>query len=201
MFTYAEVYGGKVRDVRTSNMDYVKFCSIWDPCTFWVDVTGVEGVQKGWIVKSNSEVGVYFEAPAVPTEKTVDSVKAGALEYLNEKFTEAGNKAFIVSSLGFRANAGQRAKSDVNGLIELLEDTPEATDDFMDYDNVTQTVTLSDLKTLRKEIILNGKHLYKTKWRYRTAIEQSITIEEIEALMVTIVFTNLSFITGEPIEE
>ena len=163
-------------------------------------MTGIEDIQIGYILKADTSIGTYFEAPPIETEKTIESVRTARLELLNEFFSKASQDAFIISSLGFMANAGQRAKSDVDGLIELLEDTPEEVEYFMDYNNVTQVVSLDELKIIRKEIIKNGKFLYATKWQYREAIEQAISIEELESMHFE--FNNLTFLenaSGEPI--
>lgn len=195
MYKYAEIYGGKVRDLKESDLEYVEFCSIFDPTSFWVDVTGID-VEIGWLIKSDSQVGVHFEAPP-PVVRTLETVRASKFDVLNELFAQASETAFIESSLGFLANAGQRAKSDVDGLIELLEETPEATENFMDYENNPQVVTLDDLKILRKEIILNGKHLYAKKWEFRNAITEANSIADLDAINIS--FNSLSF--EEKVEE
>lgn len=61
MNKYAEIYGGKVRDVRLSELEYVAFCSLWSPESYWVDVSGIDDVQPGYLVKFSQGRGTYFE--------------------------------------------------------------------------------------------------------------------------------------------
>ena len=61
MNKYAEIYGGKVRDVRLSGLEYVDFCSLWSPESYWVDVSGIDDVQPGYLVKFSKDRGTYFE--------------------------------------------------------------------------------------------------------------------------------------------
>lgn len=61
MNKYAEIYGGKVRDVRLSELEYVDFCSLWSPESYWIDVSGIDDVQPGYLVKFSQDRGTYFE--------------------------------------------------------------------------------------------------------------------------------------------
>lgn len=61
MNKYAEIYGGKVRDVRLSELEYVDFCSLWSPESYWIDVSGIDAVQPGYLVKFSQDRGTYFE--------------------------------------------------------------------------------------------------------------------------------------------
>ena len=47
MYKYVEIYGGKVRDLKTSHLKYAEFCSIFDPSCYWIDVTNVDDVAIG----------------------------------------------------------------------------------------------------------------------------------------------------------
>ena len=122
-YKYAEIYGGKVRDLRESYLNYTDFCSIWDPTSFWLDVTGIEDIGVNWVLKSNETVGTYFEQPKeITAEITLDTLKKAKLELLSENFSNVQENAYMISSLGFRANAGQRAYRDVDGLITQMEE-------------------------------------------------------------------------------
>lgn len=71
MNKYAEIYGGKVRDVRLSELEYVDFCSLWSPESYWVDVSGIDDVQPGYLVKFSQDRGTYFEP--VPDHRSTSS--------------------------------------------------------------------------------------------------------------------------------
>jgi hypothetical protein len=187
MYKYAEIYCGKVRDLRESYLNYTEFCSIFDPTSFWIDVTGVEEIGLDWVMKSNIEVGTYFEAPEeIVDSNTLEFKKNAKLELLNHAFNETIEKAMIVSSLGFRVNAGQRAKNDVDGIITKMISKNLEQEVFMDYDDLTQIITLDEAKTIQLEIIDNGYSIYQQKWVLRNQIEQATTVEEVEAINVVL---------------
>lgn len=201
MYKYAEIYGGRVRDLKESYLEFTEFCSIWDPASFWLDVTGVKDIQVGWLIKSDTRRGTYFEAPPVFNDMdSLDVRRAGKLEVLDKRFRDVLENAYILSSLGFFANAGTRAKGDVDGLITQMEEENIDQKLFMDYNNVAQMVTLEDVKTLRLEIIKNGEKIYFQKWTLRDAIETAQSIEELENLDLSLYmydFMEDKYIVGE----
>ena len=196
-YTYADIYGGKVRDIRQSHLGYTEFCSLFDPATYWLDVTGVEDVGAGYVIRFSPERGTYFEAPQLPEtpEETLESRRAAKLEMLSQQFEQASARAFIDSSLGFRADADETAYRDVDGLVVLLSDQPEQTVSFCDYDNLMQPLTLEQLRVLQKEIARNGTYLYEQKWALRAAIESPESVAELDG--VSIAFTYMTLETGD----
>lgn len=193
MYKYAEIYGGKVRDIQESRLSFVEFCSIYDPTAFWMDVTGVDNVQIGSVLKSSTELGMYFELPEVE-EETVESVRNAKLELLDKRFKEQLDKAYIMSSLGVPMNAGTRAKDDVDGLIKQMEAEGIDTTSFMSYEDILVPVTLDELKTLQLEIIKNGHSVYQQKWHYREAIKNAVDIETLKR--ISIEFKMLDFMNN-----
>ena len=192
MKKYAEIYGGKVRDLKESELGYVDFCSIFDPTSYWLDVTGVEDIAIGYIVKFTPERGTYFEAPEPVGEGTFENRRLAKLELLNGMFGKVCDGAYVDSSLGFRADANDEASRNVSGLVTLLADTPEAPVQFCDYNNQMQDLTFAQLKVLEKEIIQNGSYLYQQKWAFRDAINAAKTDEELEAVHISFLYMNLS---------
>ena len=198
-YTYADIYGGKVRDIRQSHLGYTEFCSLFDPATYWLDVTGVEDVGAGYVIRFSPERGAYFEAPQLPEtpEETLESRRAAKLEMLSQQFEQASARAFIDSSLGFRADADETAYRDVDGLVVLLSDQPEQTVSFCDYDNLMQPLTLEQLRVLQKEIARNGTYLYEQKWALREAIESAESVEELDGVTIAFPYLNVETADGE----
>ena len=114
---------------------------------------------------------------------------------MKARFAEAADKAWVDSSLGFRANANETAYRDVDGLILLLEGQDTKLIQFCDYDNLMQALTLDKLKVLQKEIAQNGTYLYQQKWDYRDTIEGAETMEELDTLSFS--FKNMSFMPAD----
>lgn len=191
MYKYVEIYGGKVRDLKTSHLKYVEFCSIFDPSCYWVDVTNVDNVAIGDIVKFSADVGTYFEKPK-PIGVTLESVRNAKLEMLDFMFKQQLEDASILSSLGVNMNAGTRAKNDVDGLLQQMETEGLTEIEFMSYDDIKVPVTYEELKTLQLEIIKNGHSIYNQKWAYRDAIKAATSIEELNG--ITIQFFMYDFI-------
>lgn len=201
MYKYAEIYGGIVRDLRESHLGFTEFASIWDPTAFWLDVTGLtdKEIQVGWVLKSDTERGTYFEAPEqMEDPESFEFKKRAKQELLEAAFQTVQNTAYVVSSLGFRANAGTRAYRDVDGLIKQMTTEGLEFVAFRDYDNVFQPITFEEAKTLELEIIKNGQSIYLQKWAFEDAINKATTVEELDA--INIGFDMLDF-SSTPSEE
>lgn len=119
--------------------------------------------------------------PTLEEEKTIK------LARLNDAFQQWRNDdATLISSLGFTADADERAMIDVSGLVAL-----EAPAAFMDANNVPHELTTDQIKVLHKEIIQSGNKAYETKWALRNAINACQSVEELEA--VELKFEPVSF--------
>lgn len=199
MYRYAEIYGGRVRDIKESHLDFIQFSSIWSPNSFWLDVTG-QDVEVGYLIKSDPKIGTYFEKPEPLIDyDSLDFKKQGKMERLNTLFTIHDDSAYIMTSLGFRVNAGERAKQDINGLVITMEADKTSSIEFMDFDNILQLITLDELKTIQVEVIKNSSMVYQQKWEIRDRIQSAETIEELDA--IDIAFHDYNFMLDEPLYE
>lgn len=121
---------------------------------------------------------------------TLKELKAKKLRELDRAFYVWRSKqATLVSSLGFEADADERAMIDVSGLVAL-----ESSAVFMDAKNVPHELTADQIKVLHKEIIQSGNKAYETKWALRNAINSCQSVEELEA--VELKFEPVSFLSG-----
>ena len=132
----------------------------------------------------------YSEQPDPPIVQhipTLEEEKTIKLARLNDAFQQWRNDdATLISSLGFTADADERAMIDVSGLVAL--DSPAT---FMDADNVPHELSAEELKTLQKEIILSGNHAYQVKWTLRIAINGAETKESLDN--IELIFTPVNF--------
>jgi len=132
----------------------------------------------------------YSEQPDPPIIQhipTLEEEKTIKLAHLNDAFQQWRNDdATLISSLGFTADADERAMIDVSGLVAL--GAPAA---FMDANNVPHELTTDQIKVLHKEIIQSGNKAYETKWALRNAINACQSVEELEA--VELKFEPVSF--------
>ena len=136
-----------------------------------------EGRAEFW-EKFNVTYTEEEEPPVVAHIPTLDEEKLMACGRLTEVFRSWRNdKATLISSLGFEADADERAMIDVSGLVAL-----EAPAVFMDADNVPHELTAEQIKVLHKEIIQSGNKAYETKWALRNAINACESMEELKAI-------------------
>lgn len=118
------------------------------------------------------------EPPVVQHIPTLDEEKVMACGRLTEAFRSWRNDAAtLISSLGFEADADERAMIDVSGLVAL-----EAPAIFMDANNVPHELTSEQIKVLHKEIIQSGNKAYERKWALRNQINTCESLEELKAI-------------------
>ena len=126
---------------------------------------------------------VTEEQPYVPPVPTLDEAKAAKLSESKAAFAAAEADGFVVSSLGFRADATRRSIGDIEGLIDLVSSgvlTAPVT--FRDYDNAYHSLTLDQLNTLRLEAKGRGPLLYARKWELEDAVDAAETVEAVQAI-------------------
>lgn len=112
----------------------------------------------------------------------LDSIKAAKLEELKASFADAEMNGFVMSSLGFEADANDTANRNVEGLIKVLSAQGVEKTLFCDHHNAMHEVTLEQLKTLQLEIIAYGQQLYSKKWLLCEAVNAADTAEAIDAI-------------------
>ena len=127
------------------------------------------------------------EAAAKEAEyNKLENVVARKLDELNVKLeeTKASSAAHITSSTGYVVNANSTAKTNVDGLITVMEAQGLSTVKFMTFDNTLAELTLEQLKTIQLELISYGNNLYAKKWALRSQIENCTTKEEVDAIAI-----------------
>ena len=121
---------------------------------------------------------------SVPTEllkkQTEMKVKQAFLQWRSSRAT-------LTSSLGFVVDSNERAKSDVDGLIDMCETMGVATVTFRDANNEFHSLTLEDLKTIKLEIIQNGSYAYEQKWALDAKVDTAQTKEDLDSISIMFV--------------
>ena len=133
------------------------------------------------------------QTEAEAEQNKFENRQSRALTQLNADFETAADRAHVVSSLGFTVDANGTANENVNGLLVTIGD---GTVQFCDYYNQFHTLNKAQLENLRAEISQNGQNLYAQKWQYRTAIEDCVDNEGLDAVVATIEFTYMDFSTA-----
>lgn len=127
--------------------------------------------------------------------KPIETIREMKYREIEEKFQRESSNAWIVSSCGFKINAGEVANRDVEGLIKIMEAEGYDEESFKDYDNNFHTVTLSDLKKMQLEIIKNAQNLYKQKWKFIQEITELTTERDVSLYAIS--YTNMDFSNDE----
>lgn len=125
--------------------------------------------------------------PMKTDEDKFNEAKQNKLSELKKTADSALNGAFVVSSLGFKADATPAAVRDLEGLVIIGADSVM----FCDYENNFHPLNKEQVLTLQREILLNGQNLYAQKWTYRAAVNAAETVDELNA--ITFKFDMLDF--------
>lgn len=150
----------------------------------WCNVRGDSRIKE---IEPTPEGVRRFKIVAVPAP-TLNEVKARKLSELNRAHEKAEAGAHVVSSLGFTADANDRANRDIEGILKTIGDNTIL---FCDYENNFHELNRAQCETLQVEIIQNAQALYSQKWQYRTQVEAAESVEELDAIEFT--FSHLSF--------
>lgn len=112
--------------------------------------------------------------------ENIEAVREMTLEDLNRRFLWfREHEAKVKSSLGFVADATERALIDVSALVAITE-ASEKPISFMDAENKLHELTHDQLVKLRKEIALKSSETYSQKWKHRERILLAKSIVDID---------------------
>lgn len=180
MRKYADIYGGMVRSVKETELEYTKFCSIYSPDSYWVDITGQDDVAPGWLVKFSVERGTYFEAPPSYPVVGLEAKKSARIRELSEVWGVYMQDAAFKSSLGFYVEADHDALAEMSALLYNHTQTDAATLSensagipFIDNNNELRLLSVEELKTIYREMAMNNSSLHYQKYVLRQAIENA----------------------------
>lgn len=125
--------------------------------------------------------------PMKTEEDKFNEAKQNKLSELKKTADSALNGAYVVSSLGFKADANPAAVRDLEGLVIIGNGSVM----FCDYENNFHPLNKEQVLTLQREILLNGQNLYAQKWNYRAAVNAAETLEQLNS--ITFKFDMLDF--------
>ena len=143
----------------------------------------VKGCPVGGNEVAKAIDGNWYEKEHVP-QRPLEEARTEKLDELNSAFTKASQTAHCTSSLGFEIDADEIANRNIEGLALVLESGESTL--FRAYDNSFHQVTKEQLETMRREIVLNSQRLYQIKWQIEAVIEAAQTVDELDAIDITI---------------
>lgn len=121
MYKYAEIYAGKIRDIKESPLSYSEFVSIFSPKSYWIDITGLS-YEIGYVQSFVEGQGIVFVKPFEDIPETLESLK-------DKKLLEVNSWT---------------AKEIVGGFLSACTGEPVR----YDSDTDTQLTVSSDLNTI-----------------------------------------------------
>lgn len=138
------------------------------------------GEQYSFNAVTNADTGhILYSVTKYSDEEILNNHKNKRLSELSTVAEKALNNAYVVSSLGFKADANTDAVRNLEGLVTIGSNDVA----FCDYDNVIhEHITAEQIQILQKEILLNGQNLYAQKWGYRAAINNAESLETLNGI-------------------
>lgn len=127
------------------------------------------------------------KCPHKTEEDKFNEAKQNKLSELKKTADSALNGAYVVSSLGFKADANPAAVRDLEGLVVIGADSVM----FCDYENNFHPLNKEQVLTLQREVLLNGQNMYAQKWTIRQQINEAESIEALNNIQIE--FTMLDF--------
>lgn len=125
--------------------------------------------------------------PMKTEEDKFNEAKQNKLSELKTKADQTLDNAYVISSLGFKADANPVAVRDLEGLVIIGTDSVM----FCDYDNEFHPLNKEQVLTLQREVLLNGQNMYAQKWTIRQQINEAESIEALNNIQIE--FTMLDF--------
>lgn len=164
-------YRQKLRDLPASNSDpfLIKFPDIPD-----VDKYKETSFDTYLIWDKESQTHKYDESK-------IEQFRTNKLTYLSASYEKLRARSSInVPNIG-KIDTGDKYLTNLNVLIDVLEEDNEKTTQFRMEDNSYRQVSLDELKQLRSFIKRAGIVLTKLKWTKEEAISNAKTFEELIA--------------------
>lgn len=119
---------------------------------------------------SESGVEVYYTG-------TLEENKQEAMQQIKMEFEGSFVNGSFISSLGFRVdNRRSGIKNDLENIRGMID---VGILFFKDYDGNTHQLTLSEMNTIKIEMINDGMMKYQNKWSKEEKINLCTTIESI----------------------
>ena len=155
--------------------------------------------KRGWDLSNNIPIedvqvsdinyGYYPKelCPMKTEEDKFNEAKQNKLSELKTKADQTLDNAYVISSLGFKADANPVAVRDLEGLVIIGSDSVM----FCDYDNEFHPLNKEQVLTLQREVLLNWQNMYAQKWTIRQQINEAESIEALNNIQIE--FTMLDF--------
>lgn len=109
-------------------------------------------------------------------------MKAVQASYLRDGFNQAPLNG-LLTTIGIKVDCKQSDVSLLTMLYNRLLQTGAANVALMDFNNVSQTITVAQLGQIIGEMIDNGLSIYAHKWAQAAALEAATTADQVAAIV------------------
>lgn len=200
---FAQMLYGRVIYIFETNLNKTDLPTIFDPTTYWVDVTG-QDCEVGYTVSFQEGVGLVFTPPVnVPTEMTLEQAKARKIELL--KATRDAREVEIIvyndMSFDYDDKARERlriARQAIEDAIARGEGTAETlTQEWTLADNSKADLKLADFIAINTLAAIRSGALHDKYNALKDYVETLTTVEEVNAVMFDSVIPETTEDEGE----
>ena len=113
---------------------------------------------------------------------SLDTLKSQKKARVKMGFTVWQSKANLISSLGFKIDANDKARNSIDDLLGTLQDGQ--TISFRDADNEYHDLTAEQLKTLKHEIAQNNIFAHEQKWNFEHQIAEARDVDALREVCI-----------------
>lgn len=184
-------YRQKLRDLPASNSDpfLIKFPDV-------PEVDKLKETSFDTYLKWDEETKTHKY-----DESKIEQFRSNKLTYLSASYEKLRTRSYInIPNIG-KIDTGDKYLTNMDVLIDVLEEDNEKTTQFRMEDNSYKEVSLEELKQLRSYIKRAGIVLTKLKWTKEEAIVNAKTFEELIACQHEISEDEVSNVLFPPVTE
>ena len=127
-----------------------------------------------------------------PSLEELKADKLNELKTIFKQFEQNVCKDMVIqSSLGFPVDADRRSQSNIQGQLTVLNSNNTLSIPYRCADNLVRNLTIAELNTVYKEMLINSQNLYTQKWQLEQAINDATSEEQLNTIQIQ--FTMLGF--------
>lgn len=196
MNRFAQPLYGKIIDIFETNLKMEELSTVFDPSTYWIDVTGVE-CEVGYLVEYKAGVGLVFAPPPKPAEPTVDDYRALKLEQIKQWTEEAITGGFKMELNGLTVKFD--SDTDTQNTMALMYNASRSADfaTTPPYNGLipcrgkiagegAKVILDLNQEDMQRFVDNLARHIGACKqygWQLQTELNEAITKEDIEAIV------------------
>lgn len=175
---FAQPLFGKIIYIYETHLTIDELHTVFDPKTFWIDVTGVD-CEVGYVQKFVEGQGIVWVPPTTNVVPTLAELKARALELLKAE-RDAREESFLLYNgnvFDYDAISRERLDSARRGLQKN-----GGVETWTTAINTHVELTLEDLENIDEEARSRSRQLHFQYNKLKALVESCTSKEELDAI-------------------